>query len=109
MQTEPVRWAVYIAALLTVGGGVLVDLSQGIPWMQSVGKALIQFAVLTVGAEVARARVTPTEITAPPGKVYRRSDGGVIDLRTIALALFIAVCVVALVYFVNVSVDVRGG
>ena len=56
MKQEPVRVAVYVAALLAAIGTMLIDLSSGVALLAAGGKALLALSVVAGGAEVARSQ-----------------------------------------------------
>lgn len=56
MNREPIRYAVYIAALIAAAGTMLIDLSSGVALAAAAGKALLSLSVVVGGGEVARAQ-----------------------------------------------------
>ncbi len=56
MKSEPIRWAVYVAAVLAAISTGLIDYSNGLPLLEVLGKALTAVIPVLVGGELARAR-----------------------------------------------------
>lgn len=56
MQREPIRYAVYAAALLAAIGTLMIDLASGVALLAAGGKALLSLSVVAGGGELARSQ-----------------------------------------------------
>lgn len=56
MQNEPIRVAVWVAALLAAGGTMMIDISSGIDLLEAGGKALMSLSLVVGGGELARSK-----------------------------------------------------
>lgn len=64
MGNEPIRWTVYIAAVLGALSGLLIDVSNAVPLLEALGKSLALLVPVVAGAEVARAHVDGPDTAA---------------------------------------------
>lgn len=61
MQTEPIRWAIWLTALTGSAGLFFVEWATQGDWRLAIGKALVAFALPVAGGEVARSKAYAPE------------------------------------------------
>lgn len=54
MQTEPIRWAVYLTAATSALGTFFITWTQSNDWRLGIGAGLLAFVLPAVGGEYAR-------------------------------------------------------